>query len=47
MLVGVLSHRDNEGVLDPEDDFSKADTPAQCNYDICDRELIALIKVLG
>jgi hypothetical protein len=42
----VLSHRDDEGVLHPVAYFSKIHSPAECNYDINDTELMAIIKAL-
>jgi len=44
--AGVLSQRDDEGVLHPVAYFSKKNPPAECNYDIYDKELMANIKVL-
>ena len=43
---GVLSQRDDEGVLHPVVYFSRKHSPAECNYDIYDKELIAIIKAL-
>jgi hypothetical protein len=44
--AGVLSQRDDEGVLHPVVFFSKKHSPAECNYDIYDKELMAIIKAL-
>jgi hypothetical protein len=44
--AGVLSPRDDEGVLHPVAFFSKKHSPAECNYDIYDIELMAIIKAL-
>jgi len=44
--AGVLSQRDNEGILHPVAYFSKKHSPAECNYDIYDKELMAIIKAL-
>jgi len=44
--AGVLSERDDEKVLHPVAYFSKKHTPADCNYDIYDKQLIAIIKAL-
>jgi hypothetical protein len=44
--AGVLSQRDDKGVLHPEAYFSKKHAPAECNYDIYDKELMAIIKAL-
>jgi hypothetical protein len=42
----VFSQRDDEGVLHPVAFFSKKHSPAECNYDIYDKELMAIIKAL-
>jgi len=42
--AGVLSERDDEGVLHPVAYYSKKHSPAECNYDIYDKELMAIIK---
>jgi hypothetical protein len=44
--AGVLSQRDDEGVLHPVAYFSKKHTPAECNYDIYDKMLMPIIKAL-
>jgi hypothetical protein len=44
--AGVLSQRDNEGVLHPVAYYSKKHSPAECNYDIYDKELMEIIKTL-
>jgi hypothetical protein len=44
--AGVLSQRDDVGVLHPVAYFSKKHSPAECNYDIYDMELMAIIKAL-
>jgi hypothetical protein len=44
--VGVLSQRDDEGVLHPVAFFSEQYSPAECTYDIYDKELMAIIKAL-
>ena len=44
--AGVLSQRDDEGVLHPVAFFSKKHSPAECNYDIYDKELMAILKAL-
>jgi len=44
--AGVLSQRDDEGVLHPVAYYSKKHSPAECNYDIYDKELMAIIEVL-
>ena len=42
----MLSQRDDERVLHPVAFFSKKHSPAECNYDIYDKELMAIIKAL-
>jgi hypothetical protein len=42
----VLSQRDDEGVLHPVACYSKKHSPAECNYDIYDKELMSIIKAL-
>jgi len=44
--AGVLSQRDDEGVLHPVAFCSKKHSPAECHYDIYDKELMAIIKAL-
>jgi hypothetical protein len=41
-----LSQRDDDGILHPVVFFSKKHTPAECNYDIYDKKLMAIIKAL-
>jgi hypothetical protein len=43
---GVMSQRDDEGVLRPVAYYSKKHSPPECNYDIYDTELMAIIKAL-
>jgi hypothetical protein len=42
--AGILSQYDDEGLLHPIDFFSKKHTPAECNYDIYDKELMAIVR---
>jgi RNase H-like domain found in reverse transcriptase/Reverse transcriptase (RNA-dependent DNA polymerase)/Integrase zinc binding domain/Integrase core domain/Aspartyl protease/Chromo (CHRromatin Organisation MOdifier) domain len=42
--AGVLSQRDDSGVLRPVAYFSKKHTAAECNYEIYDKELLAIIR---
>jgi len=42
----VLSQRDDAGGLRPMAYFSKKHKPSECNYDIYDKELMAVIKAL-
>jgi len=44
--AGVLSQRDDEGVLHPVANFSKKHSPAECNYDIYDKELMVNTEAL-
>ena len=44
--AGVLSQHDEEGVLHPGAYYSKKHSLAECNYDIYDKELMAIIKAL-
>ena len=44
--TGVLSQRDDEGVLHPVAYNSKKPSPAECNYDIYDKQLMAIMKAL-
>jgi len=43
---GVLSQYDDDGVLQPCAYFSKKNTPTECNYQIHDKELLAIINAL-
>ena len=42
--VGVLSQRDNEGILHPVAFFSKKHSLAKCNYEIYDKELMTIVR---
>jgi hypothetical protein len=42
--AGVLSQRDDSGVLRPVAYFSKKHATAECNYEIYDKELLAIIR---
>jgi hypothetical protein len=46
VCAAVLSQSDDEGILHPVAFFSKKMTPAQCNYPIYDKELLAVILAL-
>jgi len=46
IFAEVLSQRDDEGVLHPGAYYSKKHSPAECNYNIYYKELIAIIKTL-
>ena len=43
MVAAVLSQYDNQGLLKPVAYFSKKMTSAQSNYEIHDKELLAVI----
>jgi transposase InsO family protein len=43
---GVLSQYDDNGLLRPCAYFSKKNAPAECNYEIHDKELLAIIRCL-
>jgi len=43
---GVLSQYDDDGLLRPCAYFSKKNAPAECNYEIHDKELLAIIRCL-
>ena len=42
--AGVMSQHDDNGILHPVAFFSKKHTPTECNYEIYDTELIAIIR---
>lgn len=42
--AGVLSQYDSDGVLHPVAFYSKRLSPAECNYEIYDKELLAIIR---
>ena len=42
--AGVLSQRDDEGILRPVAFFSKKHSAAECNYEIYDKELLAIVR---
>lgn len=42
--AGVLSQHDDEGVLRPVAFFSKKHSAVECNYEIYDKELLAIIR---
>ncbi len=43
---GVLSQYDDEGILHSVAFYSKNMVPAECNYEIYDKELLAIIRCL-
>ena len=42
--VGVLSQYDDQGIPHPVDFFSKKHALAECNYEIYDKELLAVVR---
>ena len=42
--AGILSQYDDNGILRPVAYFSRKHTPAECNYEIFDKELLAIVK---
>ena len=44
LSAGVLSQRDDSGVLRPVAFFSKKHSPAKCNYEIYNKELLAIVR---
>ena len=46
VVGGVLSQYDDEGTLRPVAFFSKKHSPAEINYEIYDKELMAIVRAL-
>jgi hypothetical protein len=42
--AGILSQYDDEGILHPFAFFSKKHSPAECNYEIYNKELMAIVR---
>lgn len=42
--AGILSQHDEDGLLHPIAFFSKKHSPAECNYEIYDKELLAIVR---
>jgi hypothetical protein len=42
--TGMLSQYDDDGILHPVAFFSKKHSPAECNYEIYDKELMAIVR---
>ena len=45
--VGVLSQYGDDGLLHPVAFFSKKHSPVECNFEIHDKELMAIIRCFG
>lgn len=44
--AGILSQEDENGILHPVAFYSKKHSPAECNYEIYDKEMLAIIRCL-
>ena len=44
VLAGMMSQYDADGILHPVAFFSKKHSPAECNYEIYNKELMAIIR---
>jgi hypothetical protein len=44
VAAAVLSQKDDQGILHPVAFYSHKMTPAECNYDIYDKELLAIVR---
>ena len=45
--AGVLSQHGDDGLLHAVAFFSKKHTPAECNYEIYDKELMAIVQAFA
>jgi len=46
VTAGILSQPGKDGMLHPVAYRSKSMTKAECNYDVHDKELLAIVKAL-
>ena len=44
LATGVHSRYDDQGILHPVAFFSRKHAPAECNYEIYDKELLAVVR---
>jgi len=44
VYIAILSQYDDDGILHPLAFFSKKHSPAECNYEIYDKELMAIVR---
>jgi len=42
--AGILLQHDDDGILHPVAFYSKKDSPAECKYEIYDKELLAIVR---
>jgi len=42
--AGILSQHDDDGILHLVIFYSKKHSPAECNYEVYDKELLAIIR---
>ena len=44
MSAGIILQHDYDGILHPVTFYSKKHSPAECNYEIYDKELLAIVR---